>query len=168
MKFKINLLVLFLLVFATNCKVKYSPSNLNVGDAKNFQVTLFENNAPIVEPGIHQDFTKMLQDKIQNQTGLELVNSNADLSYEGEIIEYRISPTTATAQNIAAQNRLTVSVKVHFINKTKEEAEFEKSFSFFYDYPGNQQLVGNLKETVHKEIFSRLTQDILLASLDDW
>ena len=53
------------------------------------------------------------------------MNSNADLVYEGEITSYRISPTTATANNTAAQNRLTIRVNVRFYNKTKEEDDFE-------------------------------------------
>lgn len=166
MKFEISLLFLFTL--ATSCKVKYSSKNLNIGDAKSFQVNLFQNNTSLVEPGLHQDFTRALQEQIQNQTGLELVNSGSDLFYEGEIIEYRISPTTATAQNTAAQNRLTITVKVHFINNSRDDTEFDRSFSFFYDYDGIKQLDGSLKSTAHKEIFDRLTQDIVLASLDDW
>ncbi len=168
MKIKIGFAVFIILIFTSSCKAKYSMENLNIGEAKSFQVNLFENNAHIIEPGLHQNFTQTLQEIIQNKTGLELVNSNGDLFYDGEITEYRISPTTATAQNTAAQNRLTISVKVHFLNKEKENTEFDKSFSFFYDYSGNQELLGDLKETAHKEIFNRLTQDILLASLDDW
>jgi hypothetical protein len=55
-----------------------------------------------------------------NQTNLDLVKSNGDIIYEGEIVEYRIAPTTATANNTAAQNRLTISVNVRFINTNDE------------------------------------------------
>lgn len=146
----------------------YSLSGANTGEAKTYQVNYFQNNATIIEPGLDRDFTVALQDLIQNQTNLELVNSNADLVYEGEITDYRIAPTTATSQNTAAQNRLTISVKVTFTNKTKEENDFEKSFSFYYDYEGSSQLSGNVKTTAFDEIFERLTQDIFNASLADW
>lgn len=168
MKFTKLYLILFLAVSTLSCKSKYSLSNLNIGDAKSFDVNLFQNTSSFLEPNLHQDFTRALQDAIQNQTGLELVNMDGDLFYEGEIIEYRISPTTPTTKNTAAQNRLTISVKVHFINNSKINSEFDKSFTFFYDYDGKKQLTGNLKSTAHEEIFNRLTQDILLASLDDW
>ena len=62
----------------------------------------------MIEPGLDRDFTLALQDLILNQTNLDLVKSSGDLIYEGEITEYRISPTTATANNTAAQNRLTI------------------------------------------------------------
>ena len=146
----------------------YSFTGADVGDAKTFQVNYFQNNAAIIEPGLDRDFTLALQDLIQNQTNLSLVNSNGDLVYEGTITDYRISPTNATANSTAAQNRLTVTVSVNFINKKKEEADFEKSFSFFYDYAGSAQLIGSQKDTAFEEIFERLTQDIFNASLADW
>lgn len=146
----------------------YSFTGADTGDAKTYQVNYFQNNAPLIEPGLERDFTIALQDLIQNQTNLSLVTSNGDLVYEGEITEYRISPTTATANNTAAQNRLTIGVKVRFYNKGKEDDDFEKSFSFYYDYPGSSQLSGSIKATAFDEIFERITQDIFNASLANW
>jgi hypothetical protein len=133
-----------------------------------YQVNRFENTALLVEPGLERDFKLALEDLIQNQTNLRLVPSNGDLVYEGEITEYRISPTTATSDNTAAQNRLTIGVKLRFFNRKKEEDDLEQSFSFFYDYPGSEQLVGSQKTTAHEEIFERLTQDIFNATLAKW
>ncbi|WP_445738100.1 LPS assembly lipoprotein LptE [Mariniflexile sp.] len=133
-----------------------------------YQVNRFENNALLVEPGLERDFKIALEDLIQNQTNLTLVQSNGDLVYEGEITEYRISPTTATSENTAAQNRLTISVKVRFFNKKKEDDDLEQTFSFFKDYPGSAQLVGAQKATAHEEIFERITQDIFNATLAKW
>ncbi|MFI1744296.1 LptE family protein [Thalassobellus sediminis] len=137
-------------------------------DVKTYQVNRFENNALLVEPGLERDFKLSLEDLIQNQTNLNLVPSNGDLVYEGEITDYRISPTTSTSQNTAAQNRLTISVKVRFYNRKKEEDDLEQSFSFFYDYNGSAQLIGSQKTTAHEEIFERLTQDIFNATLAKW
>ena len=147
----------------------YSFTGASVSpDTKTFQVNYFQNNAPLIEPGLDRDFTIALQDLIQNQTSLDLVKSNGDLVYEGEIVEYRISPTTATAQNTAAQNRLTIAVKVHFFDKHDEDAEFDQRFSFYFDYAGSAQLVGGQKSTAIAEIFERITQDIFNASLAKW
>lgn len=146
----------------------YSFTGADTGSATTFQVNFFPNNAALIEPGLDIDFTNALQDLIQNQTKLSLVNSGGDLIYEGEIVEYRISPTTAIAGDRAAQNRLTVSVNVRFFNTTKEEADFEQRFSFFFDYAGSAQLVGAQKDTAIAEIFERITQDIFNASLANW
>jgi hypothetical protein len=147
----------------------YSFTGASVpANVKTYQVNRFENNALLVEPGLERDFKLALEDLIQNQTNLNLVQSNGDLVYEGEITDYRISPTTATSQNTAAQNRLTISVKVRFFNRKKEDDDLEQTFSFFYDYAGSSQLIGATKTTAHEEIFERLTQDIFNATLAKW
>jgi len=96
------------------------------------------------------------------------VNSGGDLTYEGEIVEYRISPTTAQSNSTAAQNRLTIGVQVRFFDKNNPDEEFDQRFTFFYDYPGSAQLVGSQKDTAIEEIFERLTQDIFNATLAKW
>jgi len=57
---------------------------------------------------------------------------------------------------------------VRFYNKKKADEDFEKSFSFYYDYTGSAQLVGSIKTTAFEEIFERITQDIFNASLANW
>lgn len=147
----------------------YSFTGTSIADnIETFQVDYFQNNANQVEPGLDRDFTLALQDLILNQTNLNLVNSGGDLVYQGEITGYRISPTTAQANSTAAQNRLTISVRVRFYDKNEPDEEFEKSFSFFFDYAGSELLTGSQKTTAHEEIFERLTQDIFNATLAKW
>ncbi len=168
MKIVKYILLLVVTLTLTSCGF-YSFTGASIPpDVKTFQVNRFENTSLLIEPGLERDFKLALEDLIQNQTNLGLVPSNGDLIYEGEITSYRISPTTATSQNTAAQNRLTIGVKVRFFNKKKVEDDLEQSFSFFYDYPGVSQLVGSQKTTAHEEIFERLTQDIFNATLAKW
>jgi hypothetical protein len=131
-------------------------------------VNYFQNNATLIEPGIERTFTLKLQDIIQNQTNLNLTNTNGDLLYEGEITQYYISPMTATADQKAAQSRLSITINVRFVNKNKDEDNFEKPFTFFYDYPGTDQLVGSNLSTALDVIFERITQDIFNESLAKW
>ncbi len=160
------LCTLILIPGLTGCGI-YNFTGGDTGDAETFQVNFFQNNAPIIEPGLDRDFTLALQDLILNQTNLDLVSSNGDLLYEGEIVEYRISPMTATSDQRAAQNRLTMTVQVRFFNSTKQENDFDRRFSFFYDFPADQQL-SQVRDAAFQEIFERLTQDIFNASLANW
>lgn len=146
----------------------YSFTGADTGDAETFQVNYFQNSADLVEPGIDRTFTLALQDLIQNQTNLSLVNNNGDLIFDGEIIDYYIAPMSATADNRAAQNRLTIAINVRFYNTLEPEKDFERRFSFYYDYPATQQLIGGSLETALDEIYTRLTQDIFNAALTDW
>ena len=146
----------------------YGFSGADVGEAKTFQVNYITNNAPIVEPGIERIFRRELQDLIQNQSSLGLVTEGGDLIYEGEITEYYIAPITAVAENTAAQNRLTISVNIRFINTLESEKDLEQRFSFYYDYDGGQQLVGSTLDVALDILYERLTQDIFNATLTSW
>lgn len=146
----------------------YSFTGADTGDAESFQVNFFQNTADLVEPGIDRTFTLQLQDLIQNQTNLSLANNNADLIFEGEIIDFYVAPITATANNTAAENRLTIAVNVRYYNTLDPDKDFERRFSFYYDYPANAQLVGATLDSAVDEIFTRLTQDIFNAALTDW
>lgn len=161
--------ILILVVAATfsSCNV-YNFTGTGKIDAKTFQVNFFQNNADLIEPGIDRDFTLALQDLIMNQTNLNLTSEAGDLVYEGEIVDYRTTPMTATADQQAAQNRLTIRVNVRFTNKKKESDDFEKTFEFYKDYAGTQQLVGSSLNAAIKEIFDRITQDIFNESLAKW
>ncbi len=163
-----HICTLSLSLLLVSCGV-YSFTGASISkDTKTFQVNRFENNALLVEPGLEIDFRNALIELLENQTNLNNVNSNGDIVYEGEITTYRISPTTATSQNTAAQNRLTVGVKVHFTDKNDETAEFDQDFTFFVDYPASEQLIGSIRDTALEEIFERITQDIFNASLAKW
>nr|WP_294936789.1 LptE family protein [uncultured Flavobacterium sp.] len=164
----IQYIVAFVLLFSfSGCSV-YNFTGTGKIDAKTFQVNYFQNNASLIEPGIERTFTLELQEILQNQTNLNLTNSGGDLIYEGEIKDYRITPMTATADQLAAQNRLSITVNVRFINKKNPNDDFEKPFSFYYDFDGNQQLVGAKLTEALDVIFERITQDIFNASLAKW
>jgi hypothetical protein len=97
-----------------------------------------------------------------------LTNSGGDLHFEGEITQYRVIPIAATAEQTAAQNRLTIAVRVRFYNRLVEADNFEQTFSFFSDFDANTQLTGGVLETAYDEIFERITQDIYNASVAKW
>lgn len=168
---KKQLVLGFVMVLLSSCGA-YNFSGADIGTAESFQVNFFQNYADqnpgsTIVPGLDRDFTLALQDLINNLTSLSLTGSNGDLVYEGEIIEYRVTPMTATSDQRTAQNRLTMSVNVRFFNKTKEEVDFEKRFSFFFDFDAAASLTA-IQAQAHEEIFERITQDIFNASLGNW
>ena len=170
-------LIKFILIFTLSITLlgcgSYSFTGISLPpETKTFQVNYFQNyagNTPgsTVEPGLERDFKIALEELILNQTSLDLVRSNGDLVFEGEITEFRISPTTSTANNTAAQNRLTMAVMVRYFNKQDEESDFEQRFSFYYDYPASS-LLNSVKDEALTEIFERITQDIVNKALADW
>ena len=163
--------LLFILVLALTLKSCgiYSFTGTNIqSDVKTIQIDYFPNNAVLVEPSLSQNFTTDLQDLFLTQTNLNLVKSGGDLQFEGEITGYKINPMTATAEQTAAQNRLTITVNVRFFNNKLEDDNFEKSFSHYYDYDANAVLTGSALDDAFDEIIERITQDIFNASVAKW
>jgi hypothetical protein len=146
----------------------YSFTGGNTGDAKTLQIDFFPNQAPLVEPVLTQRFTNDLQDLFTRQTNLTLTDSNGDLYFSGEITGFRVTPMSGTSDQTAAQNRLTVTVNVRFVNKLKPKDDFEKTFSFYDDFDANSQLTGSILENALDIIVERLTQDIFNASVAKW
>ena len=73
-------LLLSLVILLQGCgPYSFTGADINYSTTKTVQVNYFQNNAPIVEPGIARDFTQKLQDLLLNQTSLDLVNNNGDL-----------------------------------------------------------------------------------------
>lgn len=137
-------------------------------DVKTIHIAFFPNQAPLVEPTLSQRFTQELQDLFVRQTNLEQVPTGGDLRFEGEIVGYRVMPMSATADQTAAQNRLTVTINVRFYNRVNEEDDFEKRFSFYSDFDANSQLTGGVLDAALEEILERITQDIFNASVAKW
>ena len=167
MKLKNIFFSISLFITITSCGI-YSFTGGDTGAAKTIQINYFPNNASLVEPGISQTFTQDLQDLFLRQTNLSLVQSNGDLFFEGEITNYRVTPMTATADQKAAQSRLTIVVNVRFYNKLNEKKDFEQKFTHFSDFDANAQLTGSILEEALDEIFERMTQDMFNASVANW
>lgn len=164
--FKRYFLVVLVLILSS-CSVSYNFTGTGKLDAKTFQVNYFQNMADIVEPGIERTFTQRLQNVILNQTNLKLVSTGGELLYEGEIVEYRITPMAATSDQTAAQNRMTITVNVRYSNNNKEEDNFERRFTHFYNYEANK-LPSEVMQDALNEIYERITQDIFNQSLAKW
>ena len=137
-------------------------------DVKTVQISDFPNYAQLVNPGLEQAFTIGLQDLFLNQTNLDLVSNNGDLQFEGEITEYRVTPSANTAGSTAAQNRLTIAVKVRFYNNKDEEQNFDKSFSHYQDFDANKDLSGSFEDGIVDVILERIFENIFNEAVANW
>ena len=105
---------------------------------------------------------------LSNPASVNVLHWLCRIGFEGEITQYRIIPIAATAEQTAAENRLTVAVRVRYYNRLNEEDNFEQTFSFYSDYDGSLQLTGSVLDTAYEDIFERITQDIFNAAVAKW
>ena len=155
-------------ILAIGCTVKYSFSGASIPlEAKTVSIPYFPNNAPMVAPTLSSTLTDALQDKFARQTKLQLVPTGGDLAFEGEITNYTSTPAAITANETAAMNRLTITVKVKFTNIYEPQFNYNKSFSSFVEYDANQ-LLQDVQDSLITDIVGLLVQDIFNAAVANW
>ncbi len=167
---KFNLLFaisIFILIFAASCGV-YSFTGASIPpNAKTIDIAYFPNYAALVQASLSQKLTEKLKDKFANQTSLNLVNRNGDLHLEGAIIDYQTAPNAILANETAATNRLTITIKVKFVNNIEPKQNFETTFSRYADYASNKNLT-TVEGTLIDEIVEMLVDDIFNKSVVNW
>ena len=137
-------------------------------DVKTVTIPYFEYKALKVNPSLRSQLTEALQEKFIRLTRLEPVDEEGDLEVIGSVTGYDVKATAITASEQAAQNRLTVTVKVTFINrKYPEENQDDKSFSAFADFDAMQQLDA-VDATLCEEIVEKLCEDIFNGTVANW
>ncbi len=136
-------------------------------EAETISVSFFPNHAQIVQPNLSQQFTEALQDKFMRQTNLNLVEAGGDLHLEGSITGYSTQPVSIQADDVAAQNRLTITVRVVFDNHYQPDSSFERTFSRYYDYASHKSL-SEVEDEAISIINEALVEDIFNASVVQW
>ena len=163
----LTLAVIFIL-FAVSCKMNYSFTGASIPpEVKTIKIGNFQNNALLVNPTLSQEFTDALRNKFQAQTSLILVNDDGDMTIEGDITDYNTRPTAIQSDDVAALNRLTISVKVKFINIYDEKQNFEQTFTRYEDYPSTADLT-TVAESLVPIISNYLIEDIFNKAVVNW
>lgn len=159
--------VLIVLLF-TSCKMHYGFSGATIPpEAKTVSVQYFQNQASLAPPTLSQTFTEALRDRLSSQTRLGLVNKGGDLNFDGSITGYSTNPIAIQSTDLAALNRLTITVTVKYTCSFDEKKNFEQSFSRFADYTSSQSLTAVEQELI-QTINDQLTLDIFNRALNDW
>ena len=136
-------------------------------DVKTITINYFEYKALKVNPTLSNDLTEALKDQFRKLTRLEQVDLDGDLEISGEVTGYEVRASAVTADEVAAQNRLTVSVKIVFENRKYPEDNLEQSFTAYEDYDSTQSLE-SVESSLCESIVDKLIEDIFNATVAQW
>jgi hypothetical protein len=163
------MLVLSAFAFTTqSCKVSYSFTGANLSPlVKTYSVYYFPNRARLINPTLSQLFTEGLREKLRRQTSLNELQEDGDIEFEGQITGYEVRPMSIQKDDLAAQNRLTVTVKLKYTNNKSPEENFEKTFSAYEDYDSNLT-ISDIENELSELIILKLTDDIFNATIANW
>lgn len=160
-------MVISLFVF-TQCSVSYSFTGASISPmVKTYTVYDFPNRARLVNPLLSDYVNEQLREKFNRQTSLDYANSGGDLEFEGSITGYDIKPIAVQKDDVAAENRLTIQIKVKFTNNNDHDQDFDQSFSAYYDFSSDLNL-SDIEDEAVDDILTKIIDDIFNKSVANW
>ena len=159
--------VLALLFTMTSCGI-YSFSGTSIQpDVNSITINYIEYRALRVNPSFSNEFTEAIRNQFRRMTRLEQVDQDGDMELSGEVTGYEVTPAAVTADEVAARNKLTVTVKIQFTDKKHPEEDFDKSFSAFSEYDSTST-IDAVESSLCAEIIEKLVEDIFNAAVAQW
>lgn len=160
-------LLLILVPSLCGCGI-YSFSGTSIqSDVATICIEPVENKALKTNPTLANDLSEALIDKFRKMTRLETVDEDGDLNLYAEIASYDVKAAAITANEVAAMNRLTVTVKIKFNNFKHPEDDLEQSFAAYEDYD-SQNSLDAVESSLCETIIEKLVEDIFNATVAQW
>lgn len=171
-KIYIITITLLLAICCNSCKlasVKYSTTGASISpDVKSYSVDYFPNKALPVVPYLSTLFTEKLTQYMRSKTGLiEMTDNNGDIRFEGQITGFTQRPIDIGRDEVAAQNRLTIEIRVKYTNTKDDKYDFDSRFSNYADY-GIDADYDSMEERLIIEILDKIIDDIYNKALVNW
>ena len=155
------------LILLTSCGM-YSFNGASISsETKSVQIDYFSNSSSMGKASLSDDIVEGLKDKFSNETNLTIINSDGDLFFKGSITSYSVKPIAIQADETAAKNRLTISVKVCFENKLDLDNNYDQSFSRYADYYSTTEL-SSIEDELVNQIIAELIDDIFNKAVANW
>ncbi len=164
------ILIVAIMMVAQACIPKYTLNGASIDYTVYHTISFsdFPIRAALVYPPLQQTFENKMLDMIQQQTRLRVVDTPAsDLRMEGEITTYNLSPQAVGEDAYASQTRLTIAVRIKYINNKNPNLSKDQTFSAYRDFSSSEML-SDVQDELCSQICNDLTDLIFNATLGDW
>ena len=150
------------------CSISYGfqGGSINYDKTKTIQIHSFPNRTSFYSE-MTQVFDQALRSRFIEQTRLTEVASNPDIEINGEITAYTLSPMAVKSDAYASQTRLTITVKVDYINNRETSKDVNQSFSSFLEFDSNLSL-SSVEEQLVRDIVKDLIDQIYNSTVANW
>lgn len=118
-------------------------------------------------PGMNEALTDFLVERFVRQTrlGLEPDENAADAVLVAAIEQYRNEPVAVTGDEVAALNRVTITVAVRYLDQVEDEERLARSFTASAEYDATQ--IDDEQETA-VAVLRQIADDVFTAATSDW
>ncbi|MDE7467275.1 MAG: hypothetical protein K2M61_02855 [Muribaculaceae bacterium] len=163
------ILVAVAIGIVTGCVPSYklNGASLDYNVYKTVHVSEFPIRAALVYPPLQQTFENELLDYISRNTRLQTTDGASDLQIEGEITTYNLTPQAVTENAYASQTRLTIGVRVKYIDNRNEANDIDQTFTAYRDFDASLMLT-DVQDELCQQICKELVDLIFNATLGNW
>jgi len=158
-----------LTVVLVGCSVSISlnGSSIDYTKVKSISVDKFPIRCAYVWAPMESMFYNSLSDEYSNKTKLQVLKRGGDLQLSGEITEYSQLNKSIASDGFASQTQLKMTVNVRFVNNTKHEEDFEKTFTATAEYDSSQQL-NAVQEELVQQMIDDIVDQVFNATVANW
>jgi len=152
----INVFVLGSLVLGLSSCYSFKGASLDP-NLKTIQISNIRMETAGGPANLSLEINEKLKEYFQRNTSLKINNKNPDLTIDGTITGYDLTPQAPTGDDKAGLNRITLRIQFRLTNRLDEDKNFEQEFSFYQDFPQSQTLT-----QVEKALIPKLVDQIIL------
>lgn len=163
-----TLLATLVMMICSSCLVSYKFNGASIDYTKTKSITIneFPNYAPLVYTPLTIQLNDAIANKFAQQTRLNIVRTGGDLQLDGEITGYQLAATAIGADNRASENKLTLTVKIHFVNNVTGD-EVENQFSAYRTFSSSSTL-NDVQDGLISELVEEVVDQIFNATVANW
>ena len=161
-----NLLIILVSLIALSCKVSYSFRGGQI-PGETFAIESFTNTATLVNPNLAIVMQDELQERFTNESNLKYTDGIGDAQFKGVITSYRITPVQGTGDETVALNRLTITVKITYVNSADGSQDFDKSFTSYDDFESTEDFSA-IEDALMETISEKLVALVYNETLMEW
>lgn len=164
----ITLSGIFMTLMMAGCvSYKFNGSAINYDVYKTIHISEFPIRAALVYPPLQQTFENELLNTVTRQTRLREIDGPADIEMSGEITGYSLSPQSVGTDAYATETRLTISVRVKYVDHKNPANNIDQTFSAYRQF-SSQLMLTDVQDDLCQQISDELVDLIFNATLGNW
>lgn len=153
---------------AGSCTIsyKFNGASIDYSKVKSITISEFTNQAALVYTPLTIQLNEAISNIFARQTRLNIVRTGGDLMLDGAITGYSLAATSIGANNLASENKLTLTVRIHFVNNVTGE-ETDSSFSAYRTFSSSSTL-NDVQDSLITELIEEVVDQIFNATVANW
>lgn len=162
-------IVAMVIAIMPSCLISYKFNGASIDYSKTQSISIadFPNNAALVNPNLSNALSEGIRDQYSRQTRLQILPRGGDLELEGEITDYNLTPMAISADNLSAETKLTMVIKVRFTNNKAPEESFEKTYSAYQTFDSSR-LLTEVQDELCSTMIIEIAENIYNDTVAKW